>query len=54
MRKRIELAKEEALALFINGKTLLSGDKMMKDVYDRCKDKDGFLYITYVEESVLG
>ena len=54
VRKRIELQPKEALYLMINGKKVLAGDRMMQDVYNKCKDQDGFLYITYIEEITWG
>ena len=45
IRKRMELRKETAITLFINGRKILTSDSMMADVYERNKAPDGFLYV---------
>lgn len=32
----------------------MKGDTLMAHAYEKNKDADGFLYITYTEESTLG
>ena len=55
IRKRLEINKEEAFFLLANGKTALSGDNNLNDIYKRYKDKDdGFLYIAYSSELTWG
>ena len=55
IRKRIEINKEEAFFLLVNGKTSLWGDANLNDIYERYKDKeDGFLYIAYASELTWG
>lgn len=67
LRKRINLKQEEALYLFVNGRTLLKSGKIkllvhdwrwldskMSEVYDKYKDSDGFLYIEFCEYSSFG
>ena len=54
IRKRLNLNKEQALWLFVNGKYLVKGDTLMSQVYDKMKDPDGFLYISYSGENVYG
>ncbi len=54
IRKRLKLEKEQALWLFINGRQVLKGDTIMSCAYERSKDADGFLYITYSGENVFG
>lgn len=54
IRKRVSLPKEQSLFLFVNGKELLKGDTLVAQVYDKHKDGDGFLYIAYANENVLG
>jgi hypothetical protein len=38
----------------VNGRYLLKGDTLMSEVYKQRKDADGFLYITYTDETTLG
>jgi len=54
IRKRIKLTPEKALFLYTNKKHLLSGTTNAIDLYNKHKDDDGFLYITYTGESCFG
>ena len=65
IRKRIKLPEKDSLYFFVNGRYLLKGGKrsyfsnllkytLMAHVYDHRKDNDGFLYITYTDETTLG
>ena len=54
IRKRIKMPESDSLYFFVNGKYILKGDTLMSEVYDQRKDVDGFLYITYTDESTLG
>mmetsp|Transcript_36945 Transcript_36945/g.42459 ORF Transcript_36945/g.42459 Transcript_36945/m.42459 type:complete len:118 (-) Transcript_36945:52-405(-) len=54
IRKRINLPENDSLYFFVNGKYLLKADTLMAKVYEERKDADGFLYITYTEETTLG
>ena len=55
IRKRIEIKQEEAFFLLVNGKTSLTGDANLSDIYERYHDKeDGFLYIAYASELTWG
>ena len=54
LRKKIQLPRDKALFVFVNGKELVSGDCPMPQVYETKKDEDGFLYMIYSEQEVLG
>ena len=54
IRKRIKLPEKDSLYFFVNGRYILKGDTLMSEVYQQRKDPDGFLYITYTDESALG
>ncbi len=58
IRKRINLDKAKALAIFVNGKDKKqyaeSGDKLMSELYEKHKDNDGFLYMIYTGEITWG
>ena len=54
IRKRIKMPESDSLYFFVNGRYILKGDTLMSEVYDQRKDVDGFLYITYTDESTLG
>jgi len=53
VRKRIKLAPEKAIFLFVNS-TLPTTSELMSTVYDIHKDADGFLYVVYSGESTFG
>lgn len=53
IRKRIHFPPEKALFMFINNK-IYPITSMIGPVYDTNKDTDGFLYITYCQESTFG
>ena len=55
IRKRIEIKQEEAFFLLVNGKTSITGDSNLIDIYNKYADKeDGFLYIAYASELTWG
>lgn len=53
IRKRIKLAPEKAIFIFVNN-VLPPLTSLMLNIYEEMKDKDGFLYIYYNGESVFG
>lgn len=53
IRKRIKLAPEKSIYLFIDG-SLQNTSANLCQVYKEHKDKDGFLYILYYGESTFG
>ena len=53
IRKRIKIAPEKSIYLFINSK-LINGSLFMASIYENCTDKDGFLYVTYAGENTFG
>ena len=55
IRKRIEIPQEAAFYLLVNGKTSITGDAVLNDIYEKSKDpEDGFLYIAYASEVTWG
>jgi len=46
IRKRIKLAPEKAIFIFVN-EVLPPTAALMSSIYEEHKDEDGFLYITY-------
>ena len=54
IRKQIQLDPEQALFIFVNKTTCPPVGSLMSNVYDRYADDDGFLYITYSEETIFG
>ena len=53
IRKRIRFPPEKALFMFINNK-IYPITSMVGPIYDANKDADGFLYISYCQESTFG
>jgi len=54
IRKRIQLQPYEAIYLFVNNSILIPTNQMMSNIYNKYKDDDGFLYITYAGENTFG
>ena len=54
IRKKLNLDEKEALFFLANGKTALSGNETLLEIYKKYKDEDGFLYIDYASEVVWG
>lgn len=53
IRKRIHFPAEKAMFMFINNK-IYPITSIIGPVYDANKDTDGFLYVTYCQESTFG
>jgi hypothetical protein len=53
VRKRLSIKPEIALFLFING-TIPPSAEFIQTIYERYKDEDGFLYVTYSFENTFG
>lgn len=53
VRKRIKLSPEQAVFFFCNN-TIVQSSSLLSELYDKNKDVDGFLYISYCGESAFG
>lgn len=53
VRKKIKLEPQQAIFLFVNG-TIPSVSTLFSTLYKYNRDEDGFLYVTYSEESTFG
>lgn len=53
IRNRLKLSAEIAIFLFV-GRTIPPSSALMSYIYNKYKDIDGFLYITYSSENVFG
>jgi GABA(A) receptor-associated protein len=53
IRKRLKLAPEKAIFLFVDGK-IPPTTAMLNSIYEQHQDKDGFLYMSYSDENVFG
>ena len=52
IRKRIKLSPEKAIFIFVD-EVLPPTAALMSSIYEEHKDEDGFLYITYVYDTLL-
>ena len=46
--------EKEALFLLVNGKNTLSQNETIGNIYNKYKNKDGFLYFAYASEEIWG
>lgn len=53
IRKRLKLDAEKSMFIFVNGQ-IPTNSHMICDLYDKNKDEDGFLYVTYALENTFG
>ena len=53
IRKRLTLPPEQALFLFV-GNTLSTTSALMKELYSKYKEEDGFMYVKYCGENTFG
>ena len=53
IRKRLTLSPETALFLYINN-TLPTTSSLMRELYSKHQDIDGFLYVQYTGENTFG
>ena len=53
LRTKFNIRSEESLLIFVNS-LLPTSSTLMSYLYDKNKDKDGFLYISLLKENVFG
>ena len=53
IRKRLKLKSSEAIFVTINNEMCTSSE-ILSDIYDKHKNIDGFLYVTYSSENTFG
>lgn len=53
IRKRIHLNPSQSLFVSV-GNQLANGSSLVCNIYERFKDKDGFLYVVYTSENTFG
>ena len=54
IRNRLKIDEKQALFFLANGKTSLTGNDTMREIYNKYKDEDGFLYIAYASQEIWG
>lgn len=53
LRTKFNIKPEESVLIFVNG-TFPTSTTLMSYLYDKHKDKDGFLYVSVLKENVFG
>lgn len=53
LRTKFNIKAEESVLIFVNG-TFPTSTTLMSYLYDKYKDKDGFLYVSVLKENVFG
>jgi len=54
IRKRIKLNPEKAIYMFVNNQYLMPSSAIIQELYEKNKDEDGFLYISFSSENTFG
>ena len=54
LRKHIQLRPEETIFWMINNRSIPPSGELIGNIYEKNKDQDGFLYITYTEQNFFG
>ena len=54
VRKKIPLQSSEQIFIFTADQKLPSTSHLLSQIYKEHKDKDGFLYLTYLKENTFG
>ena len=54
IRQQIKIDSKVAMFFFINKNIIPTNNSLIKDLYDKYADDDGFLYIRYATENTFG
>ena len=54
MRKKLHLGEHQTVSFFFENKKLYHSGRLLKEIYQENKDKDGFLYCLYAFENTTG
>ena len=53
IRRRIKITSEQTIFVTVN-KELCANNQTINEIYDKCKNEDGFLYVEYSGENTFG
>ena len=53
IRRQLKMSKEESIFVYVNGSMMMQS-MLISEIYERHRDDDCFLYMTYQFESVFG
>jgi GABA(A) receptor-associated protein len=54
VRNQLKIDQHETLYFMTSNGVFITGSKLMSQVYDECKENDGFLYLVYDKEAMFG
>ncbi len=54
IRSRIKMNSEQAIYIFVDNSIIPSSSEIIKTLYDKYKDLDGFMYLSYSGENTFG
>lgn len=54
MRKKLKLGRQEGMFVYVGNNAIPQPNQTMSQVFNKHKDADGFLYVVYSSENVLG
>jgi len=54
IRKKLSMGREQGLFLLANGKHIMKPSAPLADIFQKCEDEDGFLYVVYAQEKMYG
>jgi microtubule-associated protein 1 light chain len=54
IRKKLHLGRDDGIILLANGRHLMKTNSSLMEIFDKHKDEDGFLYVTYAPENLYG